>query len=136
MVGRLGNGSTAAASRLHQYPGVTLRRDLASMGPTIAYDPHYSHLTSVDRRESSASATSSLGSFESGSTLTSDIDGDTAIMTRLRKSFEQKEEFLRRGVTQPQEAPTMKSAQFGCSTNQANQENNVDTGDCRIESIS
>lgn len=97
---KLGNGQT----RLHSnYPGVTLRRD-----PIVAYDPHYSHLASVDRRESTASATSSLGSFESASTLTSDV-GDTAIMTRLRKSFEQKEEFLRRGVTQTQEPSLIKS---------------------------
>lgn len=74
----------------------------------VAYDPHYSHLQSADRRESTASATSSLGSFESASTLTSDV-GDNAIMTRLRKSFEQKEEFLRRGVTQSQEPSAIKT---------------------------
>lgn len=116
---KLGNGT--AGSRQHQYPGVTLRRDPANLGLSIAFDPHYAHLSPTVRRESSASATSSLGSFESGSTLTSDIGGDTAIMTRLRKSFEQKEEFLRRGVTHPEDATTIKSSsQFGNS--QANQD--------------
>ncbi|XP_037026187.1 rho GTPase-activating protein 21 isoform X7 [Bradysia coprophila] len=78
------------------------RRDVA---PILAFDPHLSRLisSSLDRRESSASATSSVGSsYESGSTLTSDL-GDNAIMTRLRKSVEQKEEFLRgTPVTQSQ----------------------------------
>lgn len=71
-------------------------------GSLLAYDPHFSHLlsSSLDRRESSASQTSSIGSFDSGSTLTSDIGGENAIMTRLRKSFEQKEEFLRGSQSQ------------------------------------
>lgn len=63
----------------------------------LTYDSHYAHLNTdpYDRRESSASVASSIGSYDSGSTLTSDM-GDSAIMNRLRKSFEQKEEFLRR----------------------------------------
>lgn len=71
-------------------------------GSLLAYDPHFSHLlsSSLDRRESSASQTSSIGSFDSGSTLTSDVGGENAIMTRLRKSFEQKEEFLRGSQSQ------------------------------------
>lgn len=71
----------------------------APRGSLLAYDPHLMHLSPIDRRESSASAGSSIGSYDSGSTLTSDLD-NSAIMTRLRKSFEQKEEFLRRGLPQ------------------------------------
>lgn len=123
---KLGNGQTRMQSN---YAGVTLRRE--PMAAMVAYDPHYSHLTPHDRRESSASATSSIGSFESGSTLTSDV-GDTAIMTRLRKSFEQKEEFLRRGITQPQEVPAVKPNQGQSGGNQggqwSDQENNSDKG--------
>lgn len=64
----------------------------------LTYDSHYAHLNPepLERRESSASVASSIGSYDSGSTLTSDNMGDCAIMNRLRKSFEQKEEFLRR----------------------------------------
>lgn len=59
---------------------------------------------SPDRRESSASVTSSLGSYDSGATLTTtttdmwNVTGsniDTVISARLRRSMEQKEEFLR-----------------------------------------
>lgn len=125
---KLGNGQSRLQSH---YPGVTLRRDPIGAAGTaaasaVAFDPHYAHLTPIDRRESSASATSSLGSYESGSTLTSDI-GDTPMMTRLRKSLEQKEEFLLRGVTQPQDVPAnlnkqqINQAQL-TSTNQINQD--------------
>lgn len=56
-------------------------------------DSQFSHLND-GRRESSVSVASSLGSYDSGSTLIS--DDNSAIMTRLRKSLEQKEEFMRR----------------------------------------
>lgn len=75
----------------------------SSRASLLAYDPHLVHLSPIDRRESSASAGSSIGSYDSGSTLTSDLD-NSAIMTRLRKSFEQKEEFLRRGLPQSKPA--------------------------------
>lgn len=88
----LGNGHL----RLQPNMNAVNRRDGGSS--IIAFDPHLSHLITsgaiLDRRESSASGTSSVGSFDSGSTLTSDL-GENAIMTRLRKSFERKEEFLR-----------------------------------------
>lgn len=93
---------SATAVRQSQAPQ---RRD--GLGPIITYDPHFAHLVDSatlphaanDRRESSASVASSLGSYESGSTLTTASEmGDTAIMERLRKSFEQKEEFLRGGL--------------------------------------
>lgn len=83
----------------------------------IAYDPHLMHLSPIDRRESSASAGSSIGSYDSGSTLTSDLD-NSAIMNRLRKSFEQKEEFLRRGL--PQSNPT--PAEAASATQQSNEQ--------------
>lgn len=111
----LGNGQMRVQSNLASMPTATAhpthpqhhRRDGGGGGSVLAYDPHFSHLLSsaLDRRESSASATSSVGSFESGSTLTSDLGGaggggGDAIMTRLRKSFEQKEEFLRGSQSQ------------------------------------
>lgn len=107
-VSSIGNGQVRLQSNYNQIPNNIVygnqRRDVA---PILAFDPHLSRLisSSLDRRESSASATSSVGSsYESGSTLTSDL-GDNAIMTRLRKSVEQKEEFLRgtpAAVTQSQ----------------------------------
>lgn len=95
----LGNGQMRLQTNYNPAGG-SLRRD--GVSSLIAYDPHFQHMAADDRRESTASVASSLGSFESGSTLTSDL-GDNAIMTRLRKSFEQKEEFLRRGITQAPE---------------------------------
>lgn len=105
-VSSIGNGQVRLQSNYNQIPNniyaANQRRDVP---PILAFDPHLSRLisSSLDRRESSASATSSVGSsYESGSTLTSDL-GDNAIMTRLRKSVEQKEEFLRgTPVTQSQ----------------------------------
>lgn len=57
-----------------------------------------SRLSVESRRDSSpASKDSSLSSYDSNSTLTgNECSDDSVIMTRLRKSFEQKEEFLRR----------------------------------------
>ncbi|XP_066595916.1 rho GTPase-activating protein 23 isoform X2 [Prorops nasuta] len=49
------------------------------------------------RRDSSPASKDSISSFDSNSTLTgNECSDDSVIMTRLRKSFEQKEEFLRR----------------------------------------
>ncbi|XP_023288714.1 rho GTPase-activating protein 23, partial [Orussus abietinus] len=54
--------------------------------------------TSMDsRRDSSPASKDSLSSYDSNSTLTgNECSDDSVIMNRLRKSFEQKEEFLRR----------------------------------------
>lgn len=99
----LGNGQMRLKPQHHhhmqhlQNPQNVYRNENRSL---LSHD-HYTHLNpdAYDRRESSSSVASSAGSYESGSTLTSDL-GDSAIMHRLRKSFEQKEEFLR-GTTQP-----------------------------------
>lgn len=110
---------------------VTLRHDISTTRPKLVIDTNVtqrlqssspsSHTPSYDqplrnhrhttrqhiqpdRRESSASVASSIGSNESGSTLTtttcdiSNVTGsniDTAISERLRRSMEQKEEFLK-----------------------------------------
>lgn len=106
-------GPPESAATVRQ-PTAPQRRDC--LGPIITYDPHFAHLVdtaalpSADRRESSASVASSLGSYESGSTLTTASEmGDTAIMERLRKSFEQKEEFLRGGL-HPANSPVISPA--------------------------
>lgn len=102
---------------IHQAPIAPPRRDTSNTNATtagpsiITYDPHLAHLISSTpdtRRESSASVTSSIGSYDSGSTLISDL-GDNAIMTRLRKSFEQKEEFLRGGTQTAMTTPPHQS---------------------------
>lgn len=49
-----------------------------------------------NRRESGSSIASSVHSYDSRSTMTNSDVGDHAIMSRIRKSCEQKEEFLRR----------------------------------------
>lgn len=104
-VSSIGNGQVRLQSNYNQIPNNIYANQRRDVAPILAFDPHLSRLisSSLDRRESSASATSSVGSsYESGSTLTSDL-GDNAIMTRLRKSVEQKEEFLRgTPVTQSQ----------------------------------
>lgn len=104
-VSSIGNGQVRLQSNYNQIPNNIYANQRRDVAPILAFDPHLSRLisSSLDRRESSASATSSVGSsYESGSTLTSDL-GDNAIMTRLRKSVEQKEEFLRGApVTQSQ----------------------------------
>jgi hypothetical protein len=73
----------------------------------------------ANRRESSASISSSTASsYDSRTTLTQNSDlSDSAIMTRLRKSFEQKEEFLRR----PSQPYT------GSSSSSCNNNNNINT---------
>lgn len=93
----LGNGQIrlhGKHNQTHQNQPNLCRQDNRSI---LTYDQHYTHLNvdPYDRRESSASVASSIGSYDSGSTLTSDM-GDSAIMNRFRKSLEQKEEFLRR----------------------------------------
>lgn len=108
------HGGTKASfvpAQLHpQYADISLRRD-----PTIAYGSSQPQL--VARRESMASAMSLLGSFASGSTFDSEIGEDAAIMSRLRKSMEQKEEFLRGGqIKQPQDALGGQSSQFGSNS--------------------
>ena len=56
-----------------------------------------SRLSVESRRDSSPASKDSLSSYDSNSTLTgNECSDDSVIMTRLRKSFEQKEEFLRR----------------------------------------
>uniref|UniRef100_A0A336MS25 CSON003263 protein n=1 Tax=Culicoides sonorensis TaxID=179676 RepID=A0A336MS25_CULSO len=59
-------------------------------------DPTYDAIHKQNR-ESGSSLSSSIHSYDSKSTLTNASDaGDNAIITRIRKSCEQKEEFLRR----------------------------------------
>nr|XP_050846347.1 uncharacterized protein LOC127062360 isoform X5 [Vespula vulgaris] len=56
-----------------------------------------SRLSMDSRRDSSPISKGSLSSFDSNSTVTgNECSDDSVIMNRLRKSFEQKEEFLRR----------------------------------------
>ncbi|XP_011300533.1 uncharacterized protein RhoGAP19D isoform X5 [Fopius arisanus] len=78
---------------------VTRRASEGSGPPTDHEVSNESSRLSIDsRRDSSpASKDSSLSSYDSNSTLTgNECSDDSVIMTRLRKSFEQKEEFLRR----------------------------------------
>ncbi|XP_046741051.1 uncharacterized protein LOC124408260 isoform X8 [Diprion similis] len=56
-----------------------------------------SRLSMDSRRDSSPASKESLTSYDSNSTLTgNEYSDDSVIMNRLRRSFEQKEEFLRR----------------------------------------
>nr|XP_046480212.1 uncharacterized protein LOC124217981 isoform X12 [Neodiprion pinetum] len=56
-----------------------------------------SRLSMESRRDSSPASKESLSSYDSNSTLTgNEYSDDSVIMNRLRRSFEQKEEFLRR----------------------------------------
>ncbi|XP_063975017.1 uncharacterized protein LOC135161407 isoform X6 [Diachasmimorpha longicaudata] len=79
---------------------VVTRRASEGSGPPNDHEvSNESSRLSIDsRRDSSpASKDSSLSSYDSNSTLTgNECSDDSVIMTRLRKSFEQKEEFLRR----------------------------------------
>lgn len=69
-----------------------------------------SRLSMESQRDSSPTSKESLSSYDSNSTLTgNECSDDSVIMTRLRRSFEQKEEFLRRpshpiGWLTPEEA--------------------------------
>lgn len=72
----------------------------ATIGNVIirAKDPTYDAIKIQQRRESGSSIASSVQSYDSKSTMTNDSGGpgDSAIMSRIRRSCEQKEEFLRR----------------------------------------
>lgn len=69
-----------------------------------AKDPTYDAIQKLNR-ESGSSFASSVHSYDSKSTMTNSESGDNAIITRIRKSCEQKEEFLRR-PSQPYMPPT------------------------------
>jgi hypothetical protein len=75
----------------------------------------------ANRRESSASITSSTASsYDSRTTLTQNSElSDSAIMNRLRKSFEQKEEFLRR-PSQPYNNNNNNNTNYNNSSNSSN----------------
>ncbi|XP_034949619.1 uncharacterized protein RhoGAP19D [Chelonus insularis] len=116
--------NTFSKSLDHQYPisraepqvpiyrpgrRVVTRRASEGSGPVESEAPAYtasdslkaadpeSRLSIESRRDSSPiSKDSSMSSYDSTSTLTGNECSDDSIMTRLRKSFEQKEEFLRR----------------------------------------
>ncbi|XP_059050130.1 rho GTPase-activating protein 23 isoform X2 [Achroia grisella] len=89
--------------------------------PRLTGAPHY---FMHDRRESDISSPSSvaeskdsLGSFESNSTLTGREQDDSIILSRIRKSLEQKEAFLRRpsqptGWVTPDVPPPIKQKEF------------------------
>ncbi|KAI4481989.1 hypothetical protein M0804_009008 [Polistes exclamans] len=79
--------------------GQTNESEVSSYGSIDALrsnDPS-SRLSMDSRRDSSPISKGSLSSFDSNSTVTgNECSDDSVIMNRLRKSFEQKEEFLRR----------------------------------------
>ncbi|KAK2584259.1 hypothetical protein KPH14_006668 [Odynerus spinipes] len=79
--------------------GQTNESEVPSYGSIDALrsnDPS-SRLSMDSRRDSSPVSKGSLSSFDSNSTVTgNECSDDSVIMNRLRKSFEQKEEFLRR----------------------------------------
>ncbi|XP_014609050.1 PREDICTED: uncharacterized protein LOC106789401 isoform X4 [Polistes canadensis] len=79
--------------------GQTNESEVPSYGSIDALrsnDPS-SRLSMDSRRDSSPISKGSLSSFDSNSTVTgNECSDDSVIMNRLRKSFEQKEEFLRR----------------------------------------
>ncbi|XP_047527565.1 rho GTPase-activating protein 21 isoform X4 [Vanessa atalanta] len=91
-------------------------------GPRLPTTQHY--LLHDGRRESDASLPSSaaeskdsLGSFDSNSTLTGRELDDSIILSRIRKSLEQKEAFLRRpsqptGWVTPDAPPPIKQKEF------------------------
>ncbi|XP_047988222.1 rho GTPase-activating protein 21 isoform X2 [Leguminivora glycinivorella] len=90
--------------------------------PRLPTTPH--HLLHDSRRESDTSLPSSateskdsLGSFDSNSTLTGRELDDSIILSRIRKSLEQKEAFLRRpsqptGWVTPDVPPPIKQKEF------------------------
>ncbi|CAB3251900.1 unnamed protein product [Arctia plantaginis] len=101
---------------------------VASLAPSrydmsrLSGTPHY--LMHDGRRESDTSLPSSateskdsLGSFDSNSTLTGRELDDSIILSRIRKSLEQKEAFLRRpsqptGWVTPDVSPSIKQKEF------------------------
>ncbi|KAI5638497.1 PDZ domain (Also known as DHR or GLGF) domain-containing protein [Phthorimaea operculella] len=98
---------------------------VASLAPSryaLSSAPHY--LLHDSRRESDTSLPSSateskdsLGSFDSNSTLTGRELDDSIILSRIRKSLEQKEAFLRRpsqptGWVTPDAPPPIKQKEF------------------------
>lgn len=88
-------GKRVVARRASEGSGPMSESDLAIYGSINTFD---SRLSMGSRRDSSpASKDSSLSSFDSNSTLTGNEGFDNSyIMNRLKKSVEQKEEFLRR----------------------------------------
>ncbi|XP_029169720.1 rho GTPase-activating protein 23 isoform X2 [Nylanderia fulva] len=98
------------ARRSSEGSGTTNDSETASCGSINALRSNESSRLSIESRRDSSSATSkdsSTSPYDSNSTLTgNECTDDSVIMTRLRKSFEQKEEFLRRpsypiGYTEP-----------------------------------
>ncbi|XP_052758248.1 rho GTPase-activating protein 23 isoform X4 [Galleria mellonella] len=99
-------------------PHATTRFDV----PRLTGAPHY--FMHDSRRESDISLPSSaaeskdsLGSFDSNSTLTGREQDDSIILSRIRKSLEQKEAFLRRpsqptGWVTPDAPPPIKQKEF------------------------
>ncbi|XP_033219200.1 uncharacterized protein LOC117174310 isoform X12 [Belonocnema kinseyi] len=88
-------GRRVVTRRASEGSGPISESEMAMFGSANTFDSRFS----VDsRRDSSpASKDSSLSSFDSNSTLTGHEGLDNShIMNRLKKSFEQKEEFLRR----------------------------------------
>ncbi|XP_025269488.1 rho GTPase-activating protein 21-A isoform X2 [Camponotus floridanus] len=88
------------ARRASEGSGITNDSETASYGSIDALRSSESSRLSIEsRRDSSpvASKDSSTSPYDSNSTLTgNECSDDSVIMNRLRKSFEQKEEFLRR----------------------------------------
>ncbi|VVD00442.1 unnamed protein product [Leptidea sinapis] len=94
----------------------------ARFDPRLTNMPHY--MLHDGRRESDTSLPSSateskdsLGSFDSNSTLTGRELDDSVILSRIRKSLEQKEAFLRRpsqptGWVTPDAPPPIKQKEF------------------------
>ncbi|XP_015181869.1 PREDICTED: uncharacterized protein LOC107069240 isoform X10 [Polistes dominula] len=85
-----GSGSTGGQTNESEVPSYGSIDALRSNDPS-------SRLSMDSRRDSSPISKGSLSSFDSNSTVTgNECSDDSVIMNRLRKSFEQKEEFLRR----------------------------------------
>lgn len=88
------------ARRASEGSGITNDSETASYGSINALRSNESSRLSIEsRRDSSpaASKDSSTSPYDSNSTLTgNECSDDSVIMSRLRKSFEQKAEFLRR----------------------------------------
>ncbi|XP_014474018.1 PREDICTED: uncharacterized protein LOC106744097 isoform X3 [Dinoponera quadriceps] len=89
-----GSGSCSSVS------GVKPDSETASYGSFDALrssEPDSSRLSMESRRDSSPVSKDSVSPYDSNSTLTgNECSDDSVIMSRLRKSFEQKAEFLRR----------------------------------------
>ncbi|XP_051154617.1 uncharacterized protein LOC127276895 isoform X10 [Leptopilina boulardi] len=91
------SGKRVVARRASEGSGPMSESDLAIYGSINTFDSRLS-MGSSRRDSSPASKDSSLSSFDSNSTLTGGNEGfdNSYIMNRLKKSVEQKEEFLRR----------------------------------------